>query len=225
MDSLCEYGCEPVVEVWRPVVGFPSYEVSNLGRARSVDRVIETVNGRMCRYRGQLLAPIEDPDGYRQAAVARPGRRRTVRVHVLMMEAFVGPRPEGMEVCHADDVKAHNCLTNLKYGTRSDNQRDAVRNRVHVNSKKDCCPNAHPLVVPNLVPSQIPVRACLSCNRARSCMKEARKRGADLSGQYKAIADRYFAEIFTESLKTYVAGRVILSRFLPTATESAEIAA
>jgi hypothetical protein len=48
-------------------------------------------------------------------------------VHQLVLLAFRGPCPSGMECLHNDDVKNNNELTNLRYGTRSENNKDRVR--------------------------------------------------------------------------------------------------
>lgn len=190
--------CQIAAEQWRPVPGWPAYEVSSRGRVRSTNRDVVYSNGQTRRYPGQILSPISDPDGYHQVVLCSAGSRRTTRIHRLVLAAFVGQCPEGMEALHTDDKKSHNCLTNLRYGSRSENQQDAVKNGLHVNTKKECCVNSHPLVVWNLVPSQASIRACLSCNRARSWIKEAKKRGVDLSGQYKSIADKYYEAILAE---------------------------
>lgn len=56
------------------------------------------------------------------------GQGRSHRVHVLVALAFLGPCPQGMEVLHWDDDPMNKKLSNLRYGTRGDNLRDAVRN-------------------------------------------------------------------------------------------------
>lgn len=118
------------------MVGFEgSYEVSNLGRVRSLDRVKECkhwdhYNGRiikeMRRFRGQVLRPgPQSPSGHLSVAIGKGNSRL---VHALVLEAFVGPCPDGRECCHADDNPSNNRLDNLRWGTRSDNLLDAVRN-------------------------------------------------------------------------------------------------
>ncbi|TDL05607.1 hypothetical protein EUA05_17955 [Mycobacterium paragordonae] len=53
---------------------------------------------------------------------------RQVKVHTLVCTAFHGPRPDGMECRHLNDVKADNRAENLCWGTMSENHEDAVRN-------------------------------------------------------------------------------------------------
>jgi hypothetical protein len=55
-------------------------------------------------------------------------RRKSIAVNCLMLSAFVGPRPEGMQCLHADDDKRNNSLTNLRWGTCKENHQDAIRN-------------------------------------------------------------------------------------------------
>lgn len=123
------------MERWLPVVGHEgAYEVSDLGRVRSLDRVeryerIDQYSGRIitvCRqHKGRLLRPGPNDSGHLTVVL---GRGNTRQVHALVLEAFVGPCPDGHECCHGDDVPFHNALDNLRWGTRSDNLHDAVRN-------------------------------------------------------------------------------------------------
>jgi hypothetical protein len=116
-------------EIWKPVVGHEgAYEVSNLGQVRSLDRLVphRRKTGTFMRKRkGQMLRPGRKACGHVSVAV---GKGNSVSVHVLVLEAFVGPRPDGQEACHQNDVPDDNRLENLSWGTRSKNLLDAVRN-------------------------------------------------------------------------------------------------
>ncbi|MFF0055695.1 NUMOD4 motif-containing HNH endonuclease [Streptomyces microflavus] len=104
-----------VNEVWKPLPGHLGYEVSNRGRVRS--------------YRNRQGHPTSAPriltpaivHGYSQIKI---GRGRQTKVHVLMLEAFVGPRPDGMVCRHLDGNPQHNVLTNLRWGTPEENYAD-----------------------------------------------------------------------------------------------------
>ena len=125
----------PATETWRPVVGFEGfYEVSDHGRVRGVDRVetysrIDQYSGRVIsvhrHHRGRLLRPGRSVSGHLTVVL---GRGNTRQVHALVLEAFAGPCPPGQECCHTDDCPGNNKLNNLRWGTRSDNLHDAVRN-------------------------------------------------------------------------------------------------
>lgn len=112
-------GCTPP-DSWLPVAGFDGYFVSSSGRVCSIDRI---VNGNYCR--GRLLRPGRKADGHLTVAL---GRGKSRQVHELVLTAFVGPCPEGCEGLHADDNPAHNLLSNLRWGTRSENISDAIGN-------------------------------------------------------------------------------------------------
>lgn len=122
----------PETEQWRPVSGFPAYEVSDLGRVLSHRR-----------GKPRLLRMTAAAKGYRLVKLSEAGARRTVAVHLLVAEAFHGPRPEGQEVRHLDGDPANNRLDNLRYGTRSENTYDAVRHGTHPHASKTQCRQGH----------------------------------------------------------------------------------
>jgi hypothetical protein len=104
------------MEIWKDVVGFEgSYEVSDLGRVRNL-RSLKLLKPR-CADRYPHVAFYSN----------RPVERT---VHSLVLEAFKGPRPSGMEALHWDDNKSNNALSNLRWGTVYENQADMARNNV-----------------------------------------------------------------------------------------------
>lgn len=65
--------------------------------------------------------------GYQTVSLCRNGKMKTHLVHKLVMEAFRGPKTKGMEIRHFPDRNpANNKLSNLSYGTKSQNQRDRL---------------------------------------------------------------------------------------------------
>jgi hypothetical protein len=119
-------------KVWKPIPGWAGfYEVSDGGDVRSVDRNFEVLapgRARHLRYlRGRLLAATESPNGYSLVVLSRPRCAAVHRyIHRLVLLAFQGPCPEGMEVCHNNGIRADNRLENLRYDTRAANARDRV---------------------------------------------------------------------------------------------------
>lgn len=77
---------------------------------------------------GEFLTPFRNNMGYWQVQLY--GRRRKQRrtIHVLVLEAFVGPRPPGYVACHKNDDKNNNALENLYWGSRTENMMDAGKN-------------------------------------------------------------------------------------------------
>lgn len=113
-----------MVEVWRPVVGYEGfYEVSNLGRVRSLDHSDALGRFRPGRIRG---TPVDVAGaGYRYVSLSRHGEVAKANVHVLVMEAFIGPRPTpGHECCHGDGDRTNAALDNLRWDTAVANHAD-----------------------------------------------------------------------------------------------------
>lgn len=99
-------------EDWRVVVGYEGrYEVSSLGRVR---------NSRT----GHVLATPRSGRGRYPQVTLSDGKARTRRVHVLVAEAFIGPRPADMQIAHNDGNSANNAVENLRYATSQENEAD-----------------------------------------------------------------------------------------------------
>lgn len=112
-------------EEWRSVIGYEGfYEVSSFGAVRSVDRHVVDKQGRTRFLRGIQIRPQAQISGHLSAGLTRNGRKNTQRVHTLVMAAFKGPRPPGMEVRHLDGDPTNNKVGNLEYGTSSENKLD-----------------------------------------------------------------------------------------------------
>ena len=110
-------------EQWRRVVGSDGYyEVSSLGRVRSVDR--KDNRGRFLK--GRVIKQVKSL-GYCTICIHIDGNRKQARVHRLVLEAFVGPCPDGMEACHNDGCKTHNYTDNLRWDTRVNNHADKAK--------------------------------------------------------------------------------------------------
>lgn len=109
-----------VHEEWRPVVGYEgTYSVSSLGRIR---RDLGSAGTRA----GRILKPSLKKTGYLYVDLSSYGVVRSLRLHVLVAAAFIGPRPDDRAVNHQDGQKANCAASNLEYVTHSENQRHAV---------------------------------------------------------------------------------------------------
>jgi hypothetical protein len=84
------------------------------------------------------LSPGHHPNGYLQVNLTRSdGSRYTDMIHRIVMRTFVGPPPSGMEVCHEDNDKSNNRLSNLRYGTHASNQADMARHGASARGHKN----------------------------------------------------------------------------------------
>jgi hypothetical protein len=118
------------IEQWRPIAGYEgAYMVSDHGRVRSLDRVITYRDGRTRFHPGRILRPGDTGGGH--IVYLGAGIQNQKSVHRLVLEAFVGPCPPGMEACHWNDIRHDNRLENLRWDTHSANEFDKVRNGRH----------------------------------------------------------------------------------------------
>lgn len=113
-----------MIEEWRPVSDMPAYEVSNLGRVRSIDRLVPNGHGGFTKCPGRLLTPRPQMHGYLVVTLRNGKSNRIVaRVHRLVAIAFV-PNPLGKEtVNHIDCDRANPAATNLEWCTQKENLR------------------------------------------------------------------------------------------------------
>lgn len=143
-------------EQWRPVVGVPGYEVSDQGRVRSWKR-----------GRSSLMSPTPDTRGRLQVCLQVGGRSISRRIHRLVAEAFIGPRPEGAPfVCHNDGDHLNNAVTNLRYDNRSGNALDSVLHGTHNMASKTHCKRGHEFNAANTRITPTGSRACRTCHAA-----------------------------------------------------------
>jgi len=101
-------------EQWRPIRGFEGlYSVSDLGRVKNdrSDRIL----------RGSAAGK-----GYRKIILCDNGNQTHRYVHEVVLEAFIGPRPMGMDAAHGNGVRSDNRLNNLRWDTRAGNFADKI---------------------------------------------------------------------------------------------------
>ena len=182
-------------ERWLPVVGHEgSYEVSDLGRVRSLDRtrVYTSKWGTPMRrfFPGRILfASSTAKTGY---SIVHFGNGQSGLVHRLVLTAFVGPPPEGTECCHNDGNPQNNRLENLRWDTHQSNLLDQAVHGNHHCANRMRCPRKHLLVAPNLRPTTRG-KTCLACFRTFGRRQTARKYGR--SFDFQAVSDQIFEEI------------------------------
>lgn len=159
---------------WLPVVGYEGlYEVSDDGQVRSVDRVVPRGSGTLF-VRGRALIPTKI-GAYQTVGLSKVGVCATRRIHNLVLEAFVGPRPEGMVACHnngrRDDLRA----SNLRWDSQSANLFDAVKHGTHHNAAKVQCKRGHPFTPGNTyINPTSKGRQCRQCIRERNGVQSPR---------------------------------------------------
>lgn len=116
------------METWLPAQGYEGlYEVSSHGRVRSLPKVAYTYAGTRARViAGRVLKAGFDGKYYHVTPV-KDGKQTTVKIHALVLNAFVGVCPQGMECRHLDGNTANNRADNLCWGTKKQNAADRER--------------------------------------------------------------------------------------------------
>ena len=131
-------------EIWKDIKGYEGiYQVSNLGRVRSLDRVTE----RGWKKKGILLKPRLKRDGYVDVHLSFKGKDQSLKIHRLVAEAFM-PIPEELkkwygtqylQINHKDENKQNNCVDNLEWctaqynsmwGTKRERQKEKIKKSV-----------------------------------------------------------------------------------------------
>jgi hypothetical protein len=127
-------------EIWKPIVGFSGYEVSNLGRVRSLPRVCHRAGKVRAAHTVHTNGKILKGDvSYRngrpvvvRVTLSLNGAVYKRAVHRLVLEAFVGPCPDGLEGCHNDGDPLRNCLENIRWDTHLANMADQERHGTRI---------------------------------------------------------------------------------------------
>lgn len=121
-----------MTERWKAVVGFEGlYDVSSHGRVRSLSRpqrLPEKCGGGVWLRPGRVLKAKRSSHIPPRLMVElyKNGRGAWRSIHVLVLEAFVGPRPAGQHGCHNDGNPANNVKSNLRWGSPKSNKADQV---------------------------------------------------------------------------------------------------
>lgn len=130
-------------EIWKPVLGYEGlYEVSNLGRVKSLDRVVARRNGRSITIHGKIMVPFLFVAGryfkrtYRRFNLSKNGKNHPRYAHVLVAQAFI-PNPENKPfVDHINGTEHGDGVDNLRWCTRLENQNFAMARKHNSEAKK-----------------------------------------------------------------------------------------
>jgi len=112
---------------------YPGYSASNTGIVYSHYKRVPALKGNR-GYQGVVdfsqkkkRKAYIGSTGYFKLSLMKKGKKINKTVHILVLDAFKGPRPKGMQTRHLDGVKLNNHIKNLKYGTAKENGEDMVR--------------------------------------------------------------------------------------------------
>ncbi len=119
-------------EVWIDIKEYEGYyQISNLGRVRSLDRLVKHSDGHERKQFGKILKPIFDVGGYQYIALHKNANGKMFKVHRLVALAFIPNINNKLEINHLDEDKKNNKAENLEWCTRLENE--------HWGTKRERC--------------------------------------------------------------------------------------
>lgn len=188
-------------ERWRPIPTWDFYDASDLGNVRSLPRTVTRKDGASYPVRGCVLKPVaRGREGRRTVCLYGIDRKRIYMVSQLVLSAFVGLCPDGLEACHEDGNHLDDRLDNLRWDTHSANLLDRQRHGTDPKRNQERCSHGHLLAHPNLVAWSLkpdgkrrPYRLCLACNRTWAAQWKARSVGRPFD--FQAESDSKYQQI------------------------------
>jgi hypothetical protein len=178
------------IEEWRPVVGYEGfYEVSDHGSVRSISREVvcrgPVKDGEVKRLRGQVLKPNPvrergNNQPHYQVGLSVRDQVKCIKVHKLVLEAFVGPKPAGLMACHGNGNGLDNRVENLRWDTCASNAQDALIHGHNRNAAKTHCPHDHEYTPDNTIMQKSRgkiSRVCRTCRQQQDRLRSKPRRG------------------------------------------------
>lgn len=129
-------------EKWVDVVGYEDeYEISDYGRIRTKNRIINYISKRYTKsrnntYKSISLRPYKTKKDRLRVCLCKNSKTKKYFIHRLVLEAFVGPCPEGMECCHNNGDPSDNKLENLRWDSKTENAKDRIKHGTHRQGEK-----------------------------------------------------------------------------------------
>ncbi|AWY05488.1 HNH endonuclease [Gordonia phage Morrissey] len=156
------------IETWRDHPDYPVIQVSDQGRVYRKPRTV--IRGQdTYTLKGRIAAlNTGSKTGHLKVPIRMGGRYFHAWVHRLVLEAFVGPCPSGMETRHLNGNPKDNRLENLVWGTSAENSQD-TKNHGYVPPRRESCKHGHLFTPENTYypPARSGDRHCKECQRSR----------------------------------------------------------
>jgi hypothetical protein len=124
-------------EVWKDIKGYEGlYQVSNLGRVKSLDRIINYSNGLNSKHKGKILTKEKTRDNYNRVTLSLNNKQKRFQVHRLVAKHFLKNINNKPCVNHIDGNKLNNIVENLEWCTYSENEIHSYNFLSKINSNR-----------------------------------------------------------------------------------------
>ena len=115
------------IEEWKDIVGYEGmYMVSNLGRVKSIERIITYSDGRVYKYHEKILKQSVNK-GYMKVTLSKNSKVTSKKVHRLVAEAFLSNKNNYPQVNHKDECTTNNNIDNLEWCSQEYNNNYGTR--------------------------------------------------------------------------------------------------
>lgn len=199
------------MEIWRPVVGFEGgYMISDAGHVRSVTRIVVNSEGISKTIHGKNRKIVMSNRNRACLVLRRDGKSHMRQVHHMVLEAFVGGKPDGLWGLHRDDDPTNNRLDNLYWGTPSENTADCIRNGKHSMASKTTCIRGHEFTEENTKVTERATghtkRECLTCLELHNSTRREANAQKDPWIRITSAKAKLTAEQVREIRSTHISG-------------------
>ena len=124
------------IEVWKDIKEYEGhYQVSNIGRIKSLNRIMEVRKGVPQSKKEIILKTFKNKDGYIKHKLSLNGKEKSFAAHRLVAEAFLENPQNKLEVNHINGIKDDNRIDNLEWCTRSENIIHALKTNLKIPQK------------------------------------------------------------------------------------------
>lgn len=133
------------IEIWKDIEGYEGlYQISTLGRVKSLERLILRNNGRFQKIKERILKPSLDRKGYYFVVLKKDCKSLNHRIHRLIAQAFI-PNPENKPcVDHIDTNTKNNNINNLRWCTHKENMNNTITKEKQIKIMTGKCGEKHP---------------------------------------------------------------------------------